>query len=179
VKATLKDKYGNNVDAAGATTGEKVVVSYNGPGLPLSTPDKFVDGALQFGVLLGSNDSGTATITVSVYDGAGTNPTKISVQKTVVIGTAGNTGEYSSWTKKLDDNSAKIYAKNVVGEGKVQFFLNGKEIAWVRATSATDSKLRTANGASYLVRTVEFAAGKNVLEVYVDGVRTTRTAYTK
>jgi hypothetical protein len=85
----------------------------------------------------------------------------------------------ASWTKKLDDSSAKIYAKNVVGAGKVQFMLNGKEIAWVNATSAADSKLRSANGAAYLVRTVEFAAGKNVLEVYVDGVRTTRTAYTK
>lgn len=170
VKATLADKYGNPVSP---TT--NVVVSYDGPGLPLSTPTAFVEGKLQFGVLLGTNDSGTATVTVSVYTG----DDKITVQKTVVIGTAGNTGDYSSWTKKLDDNSAKIYAKNVVGEGKVQFMLNGEEIAWVRAVDATDPKLRTANGSSYLVRTVEFAAGKNVLEVYLDGVRTTRTAYTK
>jgi hypothetical protein len=88
-------------------------------------------------------------------------------------------GEPGSWTKNLNDGTVKIYAKNIVGAGKVQFFLNGKEIAWVNASSAADSKLRTANGASYLVRTVEFAAGKNVLEVYVDGVRATRTAYTK
>jgi hypothetical protein len=176
VKATLADKYGNPV-SAGAT--QKVVVSYDGPGLPLSTPTAFVEGKLQFGVLLGANDSGTATVTVSVYDGVAPNPTKITVQKSIVIGTAGNAGDYSSWTKKLDDNSAKIYAKNLVGAGKVQFFLNGREIAWVRATSASDAKLLSANGANYMVRTVTFAAGKNVLEVYVDGVRTTRTAYTK
>ena len=85
----------------------------------------------------------------------------------------------SSWTKNLNDGTAKMYAKNIVGAGKVQFMLNGKEIAWVRATSAADSKLRTANGASYLVRTVDLVEGqKNVLEIYVDGVRTTRTAYT-
>jgi len=65
------------------------------------------------------------------------------------------------------------------GAGKVQFMFNGKEIAWVRATSAADPKLRTANGASYLVRTIDLVEGqKNVLEISVDGVRTTRTAYT-
>ena len=82
------------------------------------------------------------------------------------------------WTKKLTDSSAKIYAKDVVGAGKVQIFFNGKEIAWVRATSESDSKLRTANGAHYLVRTVDLVQGKkNVLEVYVDGIRIKRVAY--
>ena len=81
-------------------------------------------------------------------------------------------------TKKLTDSKAKIYAKDLVGAGKVQIFFNGKEIAWVRATSETDSKLRTANGAHYLVRTVELIKGrKNVLEVYVDGIRVKRVAY--
>ena len=128
---------------------------------------------------LGNNDSGTITLT-AVYDIDGDATTVLAtdrfvVTKTVTIGTA----EVATWTKKLDDSSAKIYAKNIVGAGKVQFMLNGEEIAWVRATSAADSKLRTANGASYLVRTVDLVKGqKNVLEVYVDGVRTTRTAYT-
>ena len=82
------------------------------------------------------------------------------------------------WTKKLSDSSAKIYAKDVVGAGKVQIFFNGKEIAWVNATSETDSKLRTANGAFYLVRTVYLVKGrKNILEVHLDGIRIRRTAY--
>ena len=82
------------------------------------------------------------------------------------------------WTKKLSDSSAKIYAKDVVGAGKVQILFNGKEIAWVRATSESDPKLRTANGAHYLVRTVDLVQGKkNVLEVYVDGIRIKRAAY--
>ena len=73
---------------------------------------------------------------------------------------------------------AKIYAKNVVDAGKVQFFFNGKEIAWVNATSESDPKLRTANGAHYLVRTVDLVLGqKNVLEIYLDGERIRRTAY--
>ena len=121
-----------------------------------------VSAGLQDLVLLGSHG------VLTIQDGIRVEQV-VAAEETAVIG----------WTKKLDDNSAKIYAKNVVGAGKVQFMLNGEEIAWVRAASAADSKLRSANGAAYLVRTVEFAAGKNVLEVYVDGVRTTRTAYTK
>jgi hypothetical protein len=192
MKVTVKvtDKYGNPVNTANAvspSTGvANLVVAYTGPGLVVGSGVGAIatetndDGEIVFTVLMGSNDSGTATVTARHrLTASNDNVNDVVVQKTVTIGTAGNAGDYSSWTKKLDDNSAKIYAKNVVGEGKVQFFLNGKEIAWVRATSAADSKLRTANGSSYLVRTVEFAAGKNVLEVYVDGVRTTRTAYTK
>ena len=82
------------------------------------------------------------------------------------------------WTKKLNDSSVKIYAKDVVGVGKVQIFFKGKEIAWVRATSAGDTKLRTANGAHFLVRTVELVKGqKNILEVHLDGIRIKRAAY--
>ena len=88
-------------------------------------------------------------------------------------------GDPAYWPKKLSDRTIKLYAKNIVGVGKVQFFLNGKEIAWVRAVDATDPKLRTANGFSYLVRTVELKPGmKNAVEIYVDGVRERRAAYT-
>ncbi len=91
---------------------------------------------------------------------------------------------FNSWTKRLSDSQAKIYAKNPVGQGKVQFFVNGEEIAWIRATDSTDPKLRTVDtgpmqGTAYLVRTVELTSGKNALEVYVDGERVTRTAYSR
>lgn len=90
-----------------------------------------------------------------------------------------------TWTKRMVGNTqAKMYAKSVVGEGKVTFHLNGKEIAWVRAVDATDPKLRLVTtgpmaGANYLVRTVNLQKGKNVLEIYVDGKRLTRTAYSR
>lgn len=83
------------------------------------------------------------------------------------------------WTKKLTAATVKIYTKDLVGVGKVQFMLNGKEVAWVNATSAADPKLRSAGGASYLVRTVNLVPGrKNAIEIWVDGVRVSRTAYT-
>jgi hypothetical protein len=90
-----------------------------------------------------------------------------------------NVGKTTAWTKLQTDGTAKMYAKNIVGAGKVQFFHNNKEIAWVRAADALNPKLRAANGAFYLVRTVELVAGKNVLEVYIDGERVRRTAYSK
>ncbi len=90
----------------------------------------------------------------------------------------------NAWTKRLSDTEAKIYAKNPAGQGKVQFFVNGEEIAWVRAEDNNDPKLRVIDsgpmqGTAYLVRTVELLAGKNVLEVYVDGERVRRTAYSR
>lgn len=83
-----------------------------------------------------------------------------------------------SWTKKIDEATAKIYSKNIVGAGKVQFMFNGEEIAWVRAEDSSDPKLRIVGDANYLVRTVDLIQGqKNVLEVYLDGERVRRTAY--
>ena len=81
------------------------------------------------------------------------------------------------WTKRIG-NQAKIYAKNIIGAGKIQFKVNGKEIAWVRATAEADPKLREANGSYYLVRTVNLRDGKNALEIYLDGERLRRTAHT-
>ena len=181
VVATITDKYGNPVEVS--TSGD-VAFSYSGPGftfpstLPLITD---ANGQAKFNVILGSNDTGTGTVTFS-YDKDSSNDFTstgdVVVAKSFTIGTAGNVGALASWTKNLNDGTVKMYAKNIVGAGKVQFMLNGKEIAWVNATSAADSKLRTANGASYLVRTVDLVEGqKNVLEIWVDGVRTARSAY--
>jgi hypothetical protein len=96
---------------------------------------------------------------------------------------------FNVWSVRMRDasgnltNQAKMYAKNPIGEGKVQFYLNGREIAWIRAVDETDPKLRLVTegpmaGIGYLVRTVNLVGGKNALEIYVDGERLRRTAYT-
>ena len=100
----------------------------------------------------------------------------ISIEK--VVDTA-----FGAWTKKLNAIQAKMYAKNPAGVGKVQFMQNGKEIAWVRDIDGTDPKLRQVTegpmaGVNYLVRTVDYVKGKNALEIYVDGERVWRAAYT-
>lgn len=83
------------------------------------------------------------------------------------------------WTKRLSSSQAKLYAKDIVGAGKVRFVLNGKEIAWVNAQDATDRKLRLAGGSNYLVRTVNLSSGKNVLEIYIAGERLRRVIYSR
>lgn len=84
----------------------------------------------------------------------------------------------STWRISLYKRPVKMYAKNIVGAGKIQFMVNGKEVAWVRAVDETDAKLREANGFYYLVRTVRLVPGqKNALEIYVDGERIWRAAY--
>ena len=75
------------------------------------------------------------------------------------------------FTKKVSQNQIKIYAKDIVGIGKVQFMVNEREIAWVRAESASDPKLRIENSFPYLVRTVTLSPGKNRIEIRVDGGR--------
>ena len=90
---------------------------------------------------------------------------------------------FGAWTKKFGLSQGKLYAKNPIGQGKVQFFVNGKEVAWVRAESDDDRKLRKVtegamSGVSYLVRTVNLVRGKNALEIYLDGKRVWRAAYT-
>jgi hypothetical protein len=76
-------------------------------------------------------------------------------------------------TKLKEDNTVKVWVFDVVGAGKVQIFHNGKEIAWVNAIDPSNPKLTSG----YLVRTVDLAPGKSVIEVYVDGVRVDRKAY--
>jgi hypothetical protein len=81
------------------------------------------------------------------------------------------------WTKKLDSKTIKFYAKSPIGEGKIQFFANGKEVAWVNAVDETDPKLTFASGYPYLVRTFDLVPGKNRVEIRLDGERVWRATY--
>lgn len=90
---------------------------------------------------------------------------------------AENTGP-SVWTKKVSETEVKMYAKNVIGEGKIQFFVDGQEVAWIRAENEEDPKLIGAIGSFYLVRTIELDPGKNRLEIRVDGERVRFNTYT-
>lgn len=76
---------------------------------------------------------------------------------------------------KKDEAAGEVKVRlfDVVGAGKVQIFVNGKEIAWVNAVDASDFKLFDG----YLVRTVSLVEGKTAIEVFVDGTRVQRWAY--
>ena len=85
--------------------------------------------------------------------------------------------EFSYWTKKVSETEVKMYAKNVIGEGKIQFFEDGEEVAWIRAETEDDPKLTSAIGSYYLVRTIALEPGKNRLEIRVDGERVRFNTY--
>ncbi len=88
-----------------------------------------------------------------------------------------------AWTKAQPDGlSIKVYARNIIGKGKIQFFVDGRELAWVRATDPTDPKLRIQPdgpmaGTDYLVRTISLSPGKNRIEITLDGVRIWQATY--
>lgn len=78
-------------------------------------------------------------------------------------------------TRLKEDNTVKVYVFDVLGAGKIQIFFNGKEVAWINADDINDPKLTS----DYLVRTLNLLSGKNIIEIYVDGKRVDRKAYTK
>jgi hypothetical protein len=91
------------------------------------------------------------------------------------------TGSTRAWTRGQADGTIKLYAREVIGAGKVQFMVNGREVAWIRAIDGTNPKLNLGPAGALrdgMVRTVTLAPGKNALEIFVDGVRIWRAAYT-
>jgi hypothetical protein len=126
--------------------------------LEITVPSSLKPGVYDLVIV---SDSGTLT----VQDG-------LRVSASVVLG---GDSPVTPSTRLKEDNTVKVYVDDVVGAGKVQIMHNGEEVAWLDASSESDPKLR--NG--YLVRTIELAPGKNVIEIFVDGKRADRKAYTK
>ena len=161
VTATLTDAYGNVV--AVPTAGD-AAVTYDGPGIIFGTlPDKFdANGQMKFAVLLGANDSGTATVTVSYdqnsdddFTGVALGDLDVVVVKTVVVGTVASATKVNAGSFK---GYVALYAKGYKGQrmsAKV-----GKD--WVVVASL----------ASDFERVVEFTgAGVDVaVRIYIDRV---------
>jgi hypothetical protein len=162
VTGTLTDKYGNPVQIATAGTGVNptLAVSYVGPGLvsgslPTTTS---AAGMFTFYVLLGSNDSGTATVTAS-FDADGTTATKAAVVTTASV-TVGEVVVVSE--AKVNAGSFKgyvaLYAKGYEGK-KMSAIVAGKWI--VVASLASDfERVVRFTGAGYDI----------VATIYIDGV---------
>ena len=85
---------------------------------------------------------------------------------------------FKFWTSiNGEKDTVRIYAKDIIGMGKVQFFVDGQEIAWIRPIDKSDPKLRMVGDMDYLARTVELHDGKNRFEIKLDGVRVWRATY--
>jgi hypothetical protein len=160
VKATLQDAYGNAVDTAAG----RVKVTYTGPGIVYGTLPTETDstGGFMFSVLLGSNDTGTVSVTVS-YDQNG-DADYVDAKDLVVTGTTAITasGEVAS-ASKVNVGSFKgyvaLYAKGYAGQ-KMSAIVAGKWI--VVASLASDfERVVRFTGAGYTITT----------KIYIDGVQ--------
>ena len=160
-KAKLTDKYGNGVTVAAPD----IKVTYVGPGLIVGNLPTVTDasGELSFSVLMGSNDSGTATVTVSYDQGSDDDFTGTAAgDLDVVTSNLITVGAVASSATKVNAGSFKgyvaLYAKGYKGQrmsAKV-----GKD--WVVVASL----------ASNFERVVEFTgAGVDVaVRIYIDRV---------
>jgi hypothetical protein len=153
--ADLSSVIGATIDGLPA-----VIVSKSNTSITLRIPE----------VSVGSKDlvlsSGSGTLTVQ---GA----------LRVVAGDLVTTQSNKASIKRLG-NRVRFFAGEIIGAGKIQFKINGKEVAWVRAVDATDPKLRkTSSNESYFVRTSSLVRGKNAVEIFVDGERVKRASYTR
>jgi hypothetical protein len=174
VSAVVTDKFGNAVNT---TTGDATVaITYTGPGLVVGTLPTETDanGRVQLSVLMGSNDRGTFSVTVTYKKAANTpDADLIASTANVTVGSvAAVAGQARGWTKDMGDGTVKLYARDLVGAGKVTFYHNGNEVAWIRAIDATDPKLNVLSDG--MVRTRTLVSGRNVFEIKVNGVQLVR-----
>lgn len=84
-----------------------------------------------------------------------------------------------AWTSfNEQSNLVRIYAKNIIGQGKIQFFVDGREVGWVTPVDASDPKLITNSNGVYFVRTVKLdAMVKNRIEIKLKGERLVFNTY--
>jgi hypothetical protein len=137
-----------------------VVNSVSGSSITITLPTALTSGAKDL-VLL--SDSGSLTVQGAIK----------------VTGSAVSATQQTASLKRVGDR-VRFMVKDVVGAGKIQFKINGKEVAWVRAVDATDPKLRkTSSNESYFVRTSSLVRGKNAVEIFVDGERVKRASYSR
>ncbi len=169
--ALLTDKYGNPVATTANANGDgDFSFTYSGPGLAVtaSADATDADGGAKVAYFLGSNDTGTITVTAK-YDKNGdedyADTGDLVVTKTIYIG------------------AAPVAAKVNVGSfnGKLVVYANGyngKKISW-----KVGGKWGTAVAASDTARFARVTPVKGVtvsVQIYVDGVLTlTKSVVTK
>ena len=159
VTAQLVDIFGNVVDA---TSGD-VAVSYTGPGFVSGNlpADTNALGVASFAVLLGSSDSGTATVTFSYdtnADGDTSDLGEFVSTRTIAIGAAAVVASDTKVNVGSFKGYVALYAKGYAGK-KMSAIVAGKWI--VVASLASDfERVVRYTGAGYDI----------VTTIYIDGV---------
>lgn len=159
-------------------------VSYQGSNLDQVVDFNVADIEMQ--IVLQSENSISIEIsalpagTYSISLGSASGTTTIADALVVTIDVLQYQGPGNFVTKRISETEIKIYAKDIIDIGKIQFMVNGREIAWVRATEPDDPKLRVVSDESgdvyYLVRTVELDQRVRI-EILVDNQRAKFSTY--
>jgi hypothetical protein len=155
VSALLTDKYGNPV---AVSTTSNVRVSYDGPGQVVgSLPTTFgTDGIAKFRVVLASNDSGSATVTVKYDSADGDFADTTDIVKTATITVAAPA--VVEPTSKIGTANARVYVNVKDGKGSVVTVKIGAK--WFT---------RSALNNDYTLSFKSVKGKKVSVKVYVDG----------
>jgi len=84
---------------------------------------------------------------------------------------------FSAWTQDQGDDTVLFFAKNVVGAGEIGFQQNRRVLLEQSAVSEDDPRIRWGNCSPYFLHRFSREDVKNGLEVYQDGSRVWRAAY--
>jgi hypothetical protein len=162
VSAKLTDAYGNAVDTAAG----RVKVTYTGSGLVWGTLPTETDstGSLSFAVLLGSNDSASAVVTVSYDqngDGDYVDAKDLTTTSTTEINAAGVASSGATVVNVGSFNGKLVVYANKAAGAKISYKIAGK---WVVQNPTSNT----------LQRYDRVVAAKGVtvkVDIYVDGVK--------
>ena len=162
ITGTLVDMNGNPVNTTGSAT---ITVVYAGKGIAIGTmpTETDADGEFTVNVLVGNNDSGTATLT-AVYnkDGASTAAAdKLTVVHSVTIGVAAEASADQKITVGTFKGYVAIYTKGYMGQ-KLSAKVAGKWLVVdpIAAFKSNDySRTVRLTGAGYTI----------TVDLYIDG----------
>jgi hypothetical protein len=163
ITGTLVDMNGNPVNTSGSAT---ITVTYAGKGIAIGTmpTETDADGEFSINVLVGTNDTGTATVT-AVYnkDGASTaTADKLTVVHSVTIGAVAEASADTKITVGTFKGYVAIYTKGYMGQ-KLSAKVAGKWLVVdpIAAYKSNDySRTVRLTGAGYTIK----------VDLYIDGV---------
>jgi hypothetical protein len=156
-EVTLRGRALGEVSGASIDSIDCPIVSKSESSLTISLPDELTPGSKDLTL-----ESATGKIViqgamrVSPQAGGSLAKTKVSINR--------------------KGDMVRYFVQNPVGLGKVQFLLNGKELAWVRALDGSDPKIKRMG---YLVRTRALVSGVNKTEIRVANKLVKAQTFTK
>ncbi len=145
----LVDAFGNGVAVTNAAGTKTFTVTYDGPGFVQTMPTSTAaDGSFTVSVLMGTGDSGPATLSAT-YDGDATGSTyaAVTASKQILVG---------------------VSSSAVAGSKRANVTVKGAFGATVKVVSGSRTVTKVATSDNFRVSLTKLAAGKRTVKVYVN-----------